>query len=109
MISTREVRGKKSVEIRYDISSLPLDAQKMAQSIRDHWGIENTFHWGLDVVFHEDACPIRKDNSPKNLATMRRIAFSLAKQRIPKNMSTRKAQLLTALNFDEEFQFLLKL
>jgi len=108
IVSTREVGSEKRTEIRYYISSLPLDAQKIAQSIRNHWGIENTFHWGLDVVFHEDRCHIWKDNSPKNLATIRRIAFSLAKQRTPEGMSTRKAQLLTALNFDEEFQFLLK-
>lgn len=108
IVSTREVGSEKRTEIRYYISSLPLDAQKIAQSIRNHWGIENTLHWGLDVVFHEDRCHIWKDNSPKNLATIRRIAFSLAKQRTPEGMSTRKAQLLTAMTFDEEFQFLLK-
>lgn len=108
MISTREVGGEGSTKVRYYISSLPLDAQKIAESIRNHWGIENTLHWGLDVVFHEDGCHIWKDNSPKNLATIRRIAFSLAKLRTPEGMSTRKAQLLTALNFEEEFQFLLK-
>ncbi|MBQ9104955.1 MAG: ISAs1 family transposase [Mailhella sp.] len=108
IVSTREIGSEKRTEIRYYISSLPLDAQKIAQTIRNHWGIENTLHWGLDVVFHEDRCHIWKDNSPKNLATIRRIAFSLAKQRTPEGMSTRKAQLLTAMNFDEEFQFLLK-
>ena len=108
IVSTREVGSEKRTEIRYYISSLPLDAQKIAQTIRNHWGIENTLHWGLDVVFHEDRCHIWKDNSPKNLATIRRIAFSLAKQRTPEGMSTRKAQLLTAMTFDEEFQFLLK-
>ena len=46
-------------------------------------GIENTLHWGLNVVFHKDCRFVRKDNFPKNLATMRRNAFALAMRLFP--------------------------
>ena len=83
MIFTREIYGEKSTKFIYYISSLPMDAQKIAHIVREHWGIENTLHWGLDVVFHKDCRFVRKDNFPKNLATMRRNAFALAMRLFP--------------------------
>jgi len=32
-------------------------------------------HWALDVSFGEDGCRARKDNSPKNLTVLRKIAL----------------------------------
>jgi predicted transposase YbfD/YdcC len=98
LISKRKIKGKETEQIRYFISSLPLDAPKIAKAIRDHWGIENTLHWSLDVVFGEDSIHIRKDNSPKNLSIIRRIAFSLAKPRTPEKMTTKRAQLWSILD-----------
>ena len=79
----REIYGEKSTKFIYYISSLPMDAQKIAHIVREHWGIENTLHWGLDVMFHKDCRFVRKDNFPKNLATMRRNAFALAMRLFP--------------------------
>ena len=45
----RIVKGKTTIETRYYISSLPNDAQKLGESFRSHWGIENSLHWVLDV------------------------------------------------------------
>jgi hypothetical protein len=42
----RTVKGKTKIETRYFISSLPNNATLLADSIRQHWGIENSLHWG---------------------------------------------------------------
>lgn len=96
--SSVEKKGKCTEETRYFISSLPLDAEKIATAVRKHWSIENTLHWSLDVVYHEDACHIKKDNSPKNLAVLRRIGFNLAKPRTPEGMTTKRAQFRAILS-----------
>lgn len=98
LVSTREIKGKTTEYTRYYISSLPPDAQEIGRAVREHWRIENTLHWSLDVVFKEDSIRIRKDNSPENLAIIRRIAFSLAKERTPQKMTTKRAQLRSILN-----------
>lgn len=76
----RIIAGKKSVETRYYISSLPGDAKKIALAVREHWAIENSLHWVLDVTMNEDMSRIRKDNAPENLATLRRIAINMVKK-----------------------------
>ncbi len=87
----RIVKGKPTIETRYFISSLPNNAKMLADSIRQHWGVENSLHWGgvsageaspaepplLDVVFREDESRIRKDNAPQNFAVLRHIAGNL--------------------------------
>lgn len=98
LVSTREIKGNITEHTRYYISSLPPDAQEIGRAVREHWRIENTLHWSLDVVFNEDACRVSKDNSPENLAIIRRIAFSIAKERTPQKMTTRRAQIRSMLN-----------
>lgn len=73
---TRQIGEKISNETHYYISSLPLSAgaKKVANAIRSHWSVENNLHWSLDVAFNEDACRVRKDEGPANLACLRRIA-----------------------------------
>ena len=78
--SVRMVKGKTTIEIRYYISSLPNNAQKFGESVRSHWGIENSLHWVLDVGFREDDCRIRKDNAPQNFAILRHISLNLLNQ-----------------------------
>jgi predicted transposase YbfD/YdcC len=73
----RRLKGKTEYETRYYISSLPSNAQKLCQSVRSHWLIENSLHWVLDLAFNEDACRIRKDFAPENLAVLRHIALNL--------------------------------
>jgi len=64
--SRREIKGQVSTERRYYIAShRTLDAQRTAEGIRYHWGIENQAHWVLDVIFNEDQCRIRRENGRK--------------------------------------------
>ena len=76
----RAVKSKTKIETRYFISSLPNNAKLLADSVRQHWGIENSLHWILDVAFREDDSRIRKDNAPQNFAILRHIAHSLLQQ-----------------------------
>ena len=78
--SKRQVGAKTSEEKRYSLSSLTKSAKAHLKIIRKHWGIENSVHWVLDVVMNEDACRIRKDNAPHNLATLRHLALNLVRQ-----------------------------
>lgn len=68
----RKVNGKTKVETGYYISSLTNNAKLLGESVRTHWGIENSLHWVLDVAFREDDCRIRKDNAPQNFAEIGR-------------------------------------
>lgn len=76
----RRLKGTRSRSTRYYISSLANDAQRILQSIRQHWGIENSLHWVLDIAFREDESRLRKGNGPENFAMVRHMALTLLKQ-----------------------------
>lgn len=80
VVSERRLWNKTTTEVRFYLSSLASNAEKISQAIRSHWGIENSLHWTLDVTFSEDKSRIRKDNSPENFALLRRLAINLLKQ-----------------------------
>jgi predicted transposase YbfD/YdcC len=77
--SERTVNGKTSIEVRYYISSLDVGPEEMLAAVRAHWGVES-MHWTLDMAFSEDACRIRKGNSPENFNVLRHIALHLLKR-----------------------------
>ena len=77
--ASRTVDEKYSVERRYYISSLPADAERLAEAVRGHWHIENQVHWVLDVAFREDQSRIRMGHAAENMAVVRRIALNLLK------------------------------
>lgn len=80
VVSERHLWNKTTTEVRFYLSSLTSNAEKICQAIRSHWGIENSLHWTLDVTFSEDKSRIRKDHSPENFALLRRLAVNLLKQ-----------------------------
>jgi predicted transposase YbfD/YdcC len=90
--SSREIGDQMTQETRYFISSLPCDAERFAQAVRDHWGVENGLHWCLDISFGEDDSRIRTGHAPENLATIRRFALSLIKQDPQRKMGVKASR-----------------
>jgi len=80
MKSRRTIKDNTSSETWFFISSLPANGKIIGDTIRSHWGIENSLHWTLDMAFHEDECRKRKDNSAENFAILRHITLNLLKQ-----------------------------
>jgi predicted transposase YbfD/YdcC len=70
--------GVEASEIRYFISSLPLDVKEVARAIRKHWMVES-YHWHLDVTFREDANRTLNKHVAYNLNIMRKLALNLLK------------------------------
>jgi predicted transposase YbfD/YdcC len=96
--SVRSLEGETTVETRYFISSLESNAKQFGNSIRSHWGIENSLHWILDVGLEEDDCRIRKDNAPQNLAILRHIAVNLLNQEKRVKRGIKNKQFLAAMD-----------
>ena len=79
--TSRRLRdGKEAVEVRYYISSLEVDVERFARSVRGHWSIENSCHWSLDLSFREDESRLRERHLTQNFAWLNRFALSLLKQ-----------------------------
>ena len=72
--------GQSSDEVRYFMSSLPAKVRRLAEAVRQHWGIENGLHWVLDVAFNEDRMRQRDRNGIENLALLNRLAVSVLRQ-----------------------------
>jgi len=96
--SIRGSKGKNSIERRYYLCSLPLDAQGFGRAVRGHWAVENPLHWSLDVTFGEDNSRARTHNAAQNVATLRRLALNLVKANPRKNVSQRQKRILAALD-----------
>jgi predicted transposase YbfD/YdcC len=89
-----ERNGSSSLERRYYLSSMPLDAKLFAHAVRCHWHVENRLHWVLDVVFHEDLSRLRSGAGPQNMATVRHMAMNLL--RGPKDKHSLKVRRKSA-------------
>ena len=89
-----ERNGSTSLERRYYLSSMPLDAKLFAYAVRCHWHVENRLHWVLDVVFHEDLSRLRSGAGPQNMATVRHMAMNLL--RAPKDKHSLKVRRKSA-------------
>jgi predicted transposase YbfD/YdcC len=91
--SQRQVGDKITSEMRYYLLSLPLDAQRFAEAVRGHWGIENQLHWILDVGFREDNSRATQGYSAENLAVIRHLAVNLLTQEKTVKGGTRTKRL----------------
>ena len=78
---------------------------RFSQTVHEHWGIENSLHWCLDVAFYEDACRVRKDAAPENLAVIRHIAMNLLKQEATAKVGIKNKRLMAGW----DNQYLVKL
>jgi len=103
-----EIKGKKTVEKRYFISSLTDSIEEFSTAVRKHWGIES-MHWILDVVFKEDARRVRKDYGPQNLAMLKRLALNiLRKDTTEPKYSLKSKRFASSIDNDYLEQVLIK-
>ena len=77
--ATRTIDGETSTDVRIFALSRKLSPEKLLETARAHWQIENALHWQLDVSFGEDAQRNRNDNGPANIAVLRRRALDVAR------------------------------
>jgi predicted transposase YbfD/YdcC len=81
VVTSRRVKGdQESLEIRYDLSSLPVDVELFARAVRGHWSVENACHWTLDVTFREDDSRVRERVLGSNITWLCRFTLSILKQ-----------------------------
>ena len=105
---TRTIDGKKTIEVVYLISSIPMrDAQPevIASWIQSHWHIENRLHWVRDVTFDEDRQHLRTGTGPAMMAALRNLAISL--HRLTGATNIAKALRHTARNVRRAIKLLL--
>ena len=80
--------GTTQTEERLFISSLEADPERLLQTVRRHWHVENKLHWTLDMAFAEDDSRIRSGHAAQNLGVVRRLALSLLKQETSRSVGT---------------------
>lgn len=76
----RLIAGEMHAERTFYVASLAPKARKLADTIREHWEVENGLHWILDVAMREDACAVSTRTAAENLATVRRGALVLLRK-----------------------------
>jgi len=97
--------GQQTHEIAYGITSRPAeqaDAQRVLQTNRGHWSIENSCHYLLDWNYDEDRCRIRTGYGPENVTRLRRFALSVIQSKGVANVAQKMRELgmNTRLVFD---------
>ena len=90
--------GKTTKDERYYISSLPANAQRLNQIVRQHWAIENNLHWSLDVIFKEDSSLKKKDYSAQNFSLINKVALAMLEKDNSVKLSKPRKMAKAALN-----------
>ena len=93
--------GTDTIETRWYISSLALDAEQALNAVRSHWQVES-MHWMLDMNFREDESRIRKKQGPLVFNVMRKIAMALFKRDTTKSASMARKKKMAGL--DDEYR-----
>ena len=91
--SVKIVKEKTTLETCYYLVVYQMMLSHLGESVRSHWGFENSLHWVLDVGFREDNCRIRKDNAPQNFAILRHISLNLLNQEKTSKTGTKNKRL----------------
>ena len=78
---------QESLEVRYYLSSLPVEVELFARAVRGHWSVENACHWSLDVTFREDNARVRERVLGSNITWLYRFTLSILKQHPDPRMS----------------------
>jgi predicted transposase YbfD/YdcC len=88
VVTSRRVEGgRESIEVRYYLSSLPVDVGLFARAVRGHWSVENACHWTLDVTFREDDSRVRERVLGSNITWLYRFTLTILKQHPDRRMS----------------------
>ena len=96
------LRGTKpSHDARFYILSKKISGRRFAETVRGHWGIENSLHWQLDVAFAEDQCRVRKGHADANFSLLRRSALSLLKNNDRHQLGIKNKRL--AAGWDDDY------
>ena len=96
--AARELDGEVSLNCRYYLSSLPVEAGKFAEAVRGHWAVENSCHWVLDVVFREDDSRVRAGQAAENFALLRRLVNNLLQHERSVKRGVKAKRLKAALD-----------
>jgi predicted transposase YbfD/YdcC len=96
--ATRDLNGQVTTQVRYYLSSLPVNARRLSEAGRGHWRVENSCHWMLDVVSREDDSRVRTIPGPENLAVLRRLALNLLAQDTSVKRGIKTKRLKAALD-----------
>jgi predicted transposase YbfD/YdcC len=81
VVTSRRMKGdREGIEVRYYLSSLPVDVELFARAVRGHWSVENACHWSLDVTFREDDSRVRERVLGSNITWLYRFTLSILKQ-----------------------------
>lgn len=93
---------KPSDEDRYFITSLKAqNVNGIAQSIREHWQVENSLHWRLDVSFNEDQWRSKLGNAAANIAVFNKMALNLLKKETTAKVGIKNKRLMAG--WDETY------
>src|SRR5262249_49447694 len=88
VVTSRRVQGdQESIEVRYYLSSLPVEVDLFARAVRGHWSVESACHWTLDGTFREDESRVRERVLGANLTWLYRFTLSILKQHPDRRMS----------------------
>ena len=93
---TLSVGNQTSTERAYYISSLPAEAERIANAVRSHWEVENRLHWCLDVQFNDDQSRVRSGYAANNLAVVRHIVMNLLRLDSTRKASLKSKRMLAA-------------
>jgi predicted transposase YbfD/YdcC len=80
IVRRRTVKGKRSAETCYAVTSLTVtqaSAAELAATIRGHWGIEDRLHWVRDIGFDEDRSQVRTASGPHIMASLRNLVITI--------------------------------
>lgn len=100
---TIEESNKKKIEMRYYISSLYCDIKLFANSIRNHWSVENKLHWHLDFTFRQDNNTTINKNALMNLELINKFCLAILNRVKPfyNNISLRRIRKIISYNFEK--------
>ncbi len=79
----RTVKGRTQVEVSFAVTSLAptvAGADRLLQTLREHWKIENRVHWVRDVTFDEDRSQVRTAAAPQVMAALRNLTTTLVRR-----------------------------